>query len=286
MSRQPLVARRAEELLGTKVVSTGAVAGGDISNAVRLRLTSGRSALMKTMPHPPADFYAAEARGLAWLAETGTVPVPEVLAVDADAIVLSWIDPATKHPAEAADRFGAGLAALHRAGAPEWGAPRDGFIGRLPMSNRTRPTWAEFYAVNRVLPYLRIARDRGTIDPGAVNLVEALVGKLPQLVPDEPPARLHGDLWNGNCLWGHDAQVHVIDPAAYGGHREVDIAMLHMFGFTHLQRAMDAYEDVSPLGDGWEERIGVHQLFPLLVHACMFGGSYGTRAGAIAARYV
>ena len=112
-----------------------------------------------------------------------------------------------------------------------------------------------------------------------------MVGRLTELIPDEAPARLHGDLWNGNCLWGQDLAIHVIDPAAYGGHREVDLAMLHLFGLTHLPRVMAAYDEAHPLVEGWEERLGIHQLFPLLVHACMFGGGYGARAGTVAARY-
>ncbi len=285
MSRQPLVARRAEELLGHKVVSTGTVAGGDIATATRLRLTNGHSALMKTLPQAPAGFFAAEARGLRWLADSHTVAVPRVLAVDGDCLILEWVEPATRHPADPAVAFGADLARLHAAGAPAFGAEEDGWIGRLPMKNTPAPTWAEFYGASRVLPYLRLAHDRGALDPADVPRVEALVSRLDTLLPEEEPARLHGDLWNGNCLWGADGRVHVVDPASYGGHREVDIAMLHLFGFTHLARTMEAYEEVAPLAPGWEDRLGVHQLFPLLAHACMFGGGYGARVGAVAARY-
>lgn len=287
MTRQPGVARRAEELLGAKVVSTAPVAGGDVSTAVRLRLTNGRSALMKTRQGAPPDFYAAEARGLAWLASAeGGVPVPTVLAVADDCLLLEWVEPGTRHPADAATAFGAALARTHDAGAPTWGAEEDGWIGRLPMPNRPAPTWAEFYAVRRVLPYLKLARDRGTIDGTAADAVETVVGRLPDLLPEEAPARVHGDLWNGNCLWGLDGVVHALDPAAYGGHREVDLAMLHLFGFTHLEQMVAGYQSVHPLADGWEERLGVHQLFPLLVHACTFGGGYGARAGAVAASYL
>jgi fructosamine-3-kinase len=106
-------------------------------------------------------------------------------------------------------------------------------------------------------------------------------------VPEEPPARLHGDLWNGNVLWGLDGQVWAIDPAAHAGHRETDLAMLSLFGLPHLPRVLDAYLEASPLADGWEDRVPLHQLFPLLVHACLFGWGtsgtgYGGRAGAAA----
>ncbi|MGN0062596.1 MAG: fructosamine kinase family protein, partial [Nocardioides sp.] len=152
MTRQPGVARRAEELLGSKVVSTAPVAGGDISTAVRLRLTNGHSALMKTLHGAPDDFYATEADGLRWLAVPGGVPVPEVLAVTSDCLILEWVEPGTKHPSDAATEFGQRLARTHLAGADGWGLDRDGYIGRLPMRSETSPSWPEFYAVRRVLP--------------------------------------------------------------------------------------------------------------------------------------
>lgn len=286
MARQPLIAKRAEDLLGSAVVATAPLAGGDIATATKLRLSSGQTAVMKTLPHAPAGFFEAEAAGLRWLAEVeGGVPVPEVLAADSECVIVAWVEQTAKMSLEAAATFGDQLATTHRAGADAWGAPTDGFIGKLPMPNRTCETWPEFYAVRRLLPYLKLARDRGAIDEAAAAAVEGVVRRLRDLVPEEEPARLHGDLWNGNCLWSQDGAVHVIDPAAYGGHREVDIAMLHLFGLTHLERVMQAYNEAAPLADGWEDRLGLHQLFPLLVHACMFGGGYGARAGAVAARY-
>lgn len=286
MARQPIVARRAEELLDAAVVATSPVAGGDVATATRLRLSNGQTALMKTLPHAPEGFFEAEAAGLRWLAEVdGGVPLPEVLAAASDCLVLAWVEQSAKTPVEAATTFGQQLAVTHAAGAAGWGLDHDGFIGRLPLPNRTADSWPEFYAVRRVLPYLKLARDRGAITEPDAAAVEAVVGRLTELVPAEEPARLHGDLWNGNCLWSQDLAVHVIDPAAYGGHREVDLAMLHLFGLPHLPRVMAAYQDVAPLADGWEDRLGVHQLFPLLVHACMFGGGYGARAGTVAGRY-
>ena len=285
MTRQPLVARRAEELLGSSVVATAPVAGGDISTATKLRLSDGTTAIVKTLPHSPERFFETEAAGLRWLAETGGVHVPEVLAVDAECLILRWVE-SGKNGVEAAAAFGRALAVTHAAGAPSYGAPADGFIGRLPLPNKPAPTWAEFYAVRRVLPYLKVARDRGAVSDGEAATVESVIGRLTDLVPEEPPARLHGDLWNGNVLWGHDGNVWVIDPAAYAGHREVDLAMLAMFGLPHLPRVLDAYDEATPLADGWEDRLGLHQIFPLLVHACLFGGGYGARAADMAARYV
>jgi fructosamine-3-kinase len=243
--------------------------------------------VMKTLHHAPEGFFEAEAAGLRWLAEVEDgVRVPELLAADAECVIVEWVEQTAKTSLEAATAFGHGLAATHAAGADGWGLDHDGYIGKLPMPNRPCDSWPEFYAVRRVLPYLKLARDRGAITDTEAEAVEGVVRRISELLPDEAPARLHGDLWNGNCLWGQDGFVHVIDPAAYGGHREIDIAMLHLFGLTHLQRAMDAYNEVTPLAEGWEDRLGIHQLFPLLAHACMFGGGYGARAGTVAARYL
>src|SRR4029078_2588033 len=139
-----------------------------------------------------------------------------------------------------------------------------GCIGRLPLPNKAAPTWAEVYATKRVLPYLKLARDRGSIPPEGADVIASIVGRLPDLVPEEGPRRIHGDLWNGNVIWTHDAGCCVIDPAAHGGHRETDLAMLGLFGLPHLPRALAAYEEVSPLAEGWEDLVGADQLHPLL----------------------
>ena len=288
MTRQPRVALRAEELLGASVVATAPVAGGDVATATRLRLSDGTTALMKTLPHAPDDFFAAEARGLRWLDEAGPdggAHVPDVLGVDHECLIIRWVEPG-KSSVDAAAALGRELATTHGAGAPAFGLDHEGYIGRLPMPNRPTDTWAEFYAARRVLPYLKLARDRGAATDADAAAIEAVLPRLGELVPEEPPARLHGDLWNGNVLWGLDGQTWLVDPAAYGGHREVDLAMLALFGLPHLPRVLDAYHEAAPLTEGWEDRVGLHQLFPLLVHACMFGGGYAGRAAEVAKRYV
>lgn len=286
MTRQPAVAGRAEQLLDASVISTAPVAGGDIATAVKLRLSNGRTAFLKTLTQAPPKFFEREAAGLRWLAEVEDgVATPDVMAVDSDCLILGWIE-TTRPGQESATAFGRALARTHLAGADVWGAEHDGYIGRLPLNNQPLPTWAEFYVERRITPYLRVAVDKGLVARDDAEVVERAAAKVGEIVPDEPAARLHGDLWNGNVLWGQEDRVVVIDPAAYGGHREVDLAMLALFGLPQLPHVMAAYEEVAPLAEGWQERLGIHQLFPLVVHACLFGGGYGARAAKIAQRYL
>ncbi|MFF4507980.1 fructosamine kinase family protein [Streptomyces sp. NPDC001401] len=250
-------------------------------------LDGGQSVMVKRGDGPGA--VQAEAAGLRWLAEAGTVRVPNVHGHDRRWLVTDMIaqGPPT---ARAAVRFGRGLAALHAAGAAAFGAPPpggplDAYIGLAPMRNVPGTDWPRWYAEHRVLPYLREAVDRGTIRPAETAVIERVCERLPELAgPAEPPARLHGDLWNGNVLWGADGHAWLIDPAAHGGHRETDLAMLQLFGCPHLEHVLDGYRQAAPPADGWTDRVGLHQLFPLLVHAVLFGRGFAEQALAAARR--
>ena len=230
----------------------------------------------------------AEVAGLRWLAEPGVVGVPNVLGHDESWLVLEHL-PAGDPTAETADAFGQGLAALHTAGAPAFGSPPpggpvDAWIGKAPMRNLTGQHWPHWYLEHRVLPYLHIARDTGGLDRDEVALIETAAKALPDAAgPPVAPARLHGDLWSGNVLWsGSPARAWLIDPAAHGGHPETDLAMLSLFGCPHLGAVLTGYQEVTPLLDGWRYRVGLHQLFPLLVHVALFGRGYAARAVAAA----
>ncbi|WUU85758.1 fructosamine kinase family protein [Streptomyces cellulosae] len=248
-------------------------------------LDDGRTVVVKRAEE--AEAARAEAAGLRWLAEAGTPPVPRVHGREGAWLVLDRVTEG-RPDRDAALRFGRELAGLHAAGAPAFGAPPPGgpveaFIGLAPMRNVTGDDWPAWYAEHRVLPYLRRAVDAGTMDAGEATVVERVCARLPELAgPAEPPARLHGDLWSGNVLWGADGRVHVIDPAAHGGHRETDLAMLALFGCPLLDAVLEGYQEVAPLAEGWRERVGVHQLFPLLVHAVLFGRGYAGQALAAA----
>ncbi|MFF5799227.1 fructosamine kinase family protein [Streptomyces albogriseolus] len=248
-------------------------------------LDDGRTVIVKRAED--AEAARAEAAGLRWLAEADATPVPRVHGREEAWLVLDRVREG-RPGREAALRFGRELAGLHAAGAPAFGAPPpdgpvEAFIGLAPMRNVTGDDWPAWYAEHRVLPYLRRAVDAGTMDAGEAAVVERVCARLPGLAgPAEPPARLHGDLWNGNVLWGADGRVRLIDPAAHGGHRETDLAMLALFGCPLLDAVLEGYQDVAPLASGWRARVGVHQLFPLLVHAVLFGRGYAGQALAAA----
>jgi fructosamine-3-kinase len=217
------------------------------------------------------------------------VPVPDVLAGDDSALVMSWIT-AGEADRRSARRFGRELARLHAAGADGFGAPWPAVIAGLPLPSGTPGagpggSWAEWYPAARLLPYVRIGRDRGALAAGDAAVIEAAAGRVAAVAgPPEPPRRIHGDCWSGNVLWSGGRGV-LVDPAAHGGHRESDLAMLALFGAPHLPEILAAYQEAAPLADGWAARLPLHQLHPLLVHVCLFGTAY-TGSAVAAARAV
>jgi fructosamine-3-kinase len=224
----------------------------------------------------PAGFFESEAAGLRWLASARGARIARVLEVRPGRIVLERIAGA-RPTADAARAFGAALARTHAAGAAAFGAAPDTwplFIGRRPMATAADATWGAFYARDRVLPFLELAERAGTVDDAA--LVREACARIAagDFDDDRPPARIHGDLWSGNVLWSPDGVV-LIDPAAHGGHPETDLAMLELFGCPFLAEIEAAYDAVSPLRAGWRDRIPLHQLHPLAVHAAGHGPSYG-----------
>jgi fructosamine-3-kinase len=241
---------------------------------------------IKRNPSAPPGFFASEAAGLRWLAAVdGGVACAEVLHHDETSLTLRRLN-SVAPTRDAALDFGARLAVTHDAGAGGFGAGPEGWSGPgffgplsqpLPMSLTPYDAWGPFYAAERLSPMAKLAAPRmsadgrGTID----NVVTRCVAG--DFDTDDRPARLHGDLWSGNVMWTADGAV-LIDPAAHAGHRETDLAMLALFGFPYLAAVLDGYQSVRALSPGWEQRIGLHQLYPLLAHVVLFGGGYARQA--------
>jgi fructosamine-3-kinase len=276
--------------MSTPAESVAAITGQPVRTATplgviwRVELGDGRTMVAKRADSGQA---MAEAAGLRWLRVPDGPPVPQVHGHDEHWLVTEYI-PAGRTDGAAAERLGRQLAALHAVGAAAFGAappggPQQAWIGAVPMANVTGPQWPQWYAEHRVLPYLHSAVDRGAVDAAGARAVRRACEHIEELAgPAEPPARLHGDLWSGNVHAGSDGRLWLLDPAAHGGHRETDLAMLALFGCPHLERLLSGYTDVVPLVPGWQQRVPLHQLFPLLVHAVLFGGGYGGKAVAAA----
>ncbi|MDI1461717.1 fructosamine kinase family protein [Catellatospora sp. KI3] len=255
------------------------VDGGSICHTSRLTFDDGESVFAKSWPEntgaAPDGFFAAEAHGLRWLAEPEAVPVPEVLVETPELLGMAWVEHGSP-TARGAEEFGRGLAALHRAGAPAFGAPWPGFHGSAPMDNtQVEGAWHEWYGRRRLAAYLKLSVDRGALEAADTARVERVLAGLDRIGADEPPARIHGDLWTGNLLWDADGRCWLVDPAAHGGHRETDLAYLGLWGGApHLDRILAAYAEVSPLAEGWRERVPLHQLSMYLLHTALFGAAF------------
>lgn len=245
---------------------------------------------VKRNPDAPPGFFGCEAAGLRWLGQvSGGVRCARVLGVEDTSLTLQRLPSGEPSP-EAAWEFGQQLAVTHNAGAPGFGSAPAGWTGPgffgplhhpLPMSLTPHDRWGVFYADERLTPMLRHATSR--LDAPTRHLVEAVIDRCRAGDYDDgdDPARLHGDLWSGNVMWTPDGVV-LIDPAAHGGHRETDLAMLALFGCPHLEAVYRGYQEVQPLRPQWRERAGLHQLYPLLAHVVLFGGGYAGQTAAAA----
>jgi fructosamine-3-kinase len=282
----PTIIAELTEALGSPIERASVVTGGDVSDAHRVETAAGRVVFVKTHRSPPAGFFTTEAAGLTWLAECDRVLVPRVLAVSDDPpyLALEWIDEGPNRPDTEAE-LGRALAALHSTGAPSFGRVDRRTTGSLGLPNDPCDLWQEFYSARRLLPLARIAAERASLAPSTIEGLESVAGRLAELGgPPEPPARLHGDLWAGNRLVDSRGRSWLIDPAAHGGHREFDLAMMRLFG-GFGDDVFTAYREVCPLATDWQDRVELHQLAPLVVHAIKFGGGYVAAVDRAVTRY-
>lgn len=261
-------------------------AGGSINDAWELRTSQGRYFLKTNAADRHPSRFEAEVQDLRLLASAKALRTPGIIAhgeAGDTAYLLMEFMP-TVAWTDAADRaLATGLARQHRETRPRFGLDRDNWIGTVAQSNTEQADWPGFLVDRRLAPLVRKARDLGRIGDGDAIRAERVFAKLPELLPMEAPALLHGDLWHGNALATPEG-VAVVDPAAYFGHREMDIAMAGLFGGIG-PGFYRAYEEAWPLAPGWEGRMDLYRLYPLLVHAILFGGAYRERVSTVLKAY-
>lgn len=287
MDRTDLPTDLPEELLADLGVRRASpVHGGDIAVAYRLETADG-PLFAKTHAAPSPGMFEREAEGLRALRAhaPAELRVPEVLRESPHGLVLEWVEEGSMPAARTETALGHGLAQLHaagsRAGRTTFGGlagSAHGYLGSVAVDLTPTPDWPDFYVHRRLAPLVSRAVREERLDPAAVGILSALEPRAGELCgPGETPALLHGDLWAGNRLVDAAGDNWLIDPACFWGHPEVDLAMMDLFG-GFGPGCWDAYQDVHPLAEGWAERVAWYQLAPLLVHAILFGGSYGDAA--------
>lgn len=274
---------RLDEQLPAPIRDRRPVGGGSINDAWQLELEDGQRLFLKTHGRPPAGFFEVEAAGLQALADTNTVRIPEVIAVDEECLVLEWLEgsPAGNYWRT----FGEQLAAMHAHTNNRFGFERDNFCGLTPQPNPWTDDGFRFFGEARLLHQGRLARDSGRLERGDIRRLETLASRLDQWIPEQPASLIHGDLWGGNAHTGPNGEPVLIDPAAHYGWAEADLAMTTMFGRFHRD-LYEAYLANSPVDKDWEERIPLYNLYHELNHLNLFGGPYVQAVRRTLARYV
>lgn len=262
--------------------------GGSINDVYRLETSAGRFFLKVNGADQFPSLFVSEVKGLELLRGSGELRVPDVVAQgevgNTTFLLMEYVAPG-EEDRDFQSRFGQALAKLHRHSRDSFGLDHDNHIGLLAQINTPNRDWVEFLVQCRFEPLVKMAHDSQRIHPGDVLRFERLYAKLPEWIPAEMPALLHGDLWKNNYIAAEDGQPVLIDPAVYYGHREMDLAMTKLFGGFDRE-FYEAYNEEEPLEKGWEDRMDLCNLYPLLVHLNLFGGSYANRVGAVLRRYV
>lgn len=232
--------------------------------------------------------YTAEVQGLHDLRKACPLRVPTPYeageAGNHAFFTMEFLAPAPRK-SDFWEYFGASLAEMHRSSEEAYGYSIPNYIGSLPQQNSWEKNWTDFFARQRLLPQLKLAENKGLVPNGMRGQIESLIDKLPSLMPDAPPSLLHGDLWSGNFMTGPGGQASIFDPAVYFGHREAEIAFTSLFG-GYAPAFYDAYQAAWPLEKGWQDRIDLFNLYPLMVHLNLFGRGYLPQVQGILSRYV
>jgi fructosamine-3-kinase len=252
------------------------IPGGDINETYKLSTSDGLLFLKMNDAGIYPDMFLREQNGLNILRDTNVLSVPRPLATGTIGtktfLVTEFMEKGGANP-DFWENFGANLARMHRQTQTYYGFPETNYIGTLKQYNTPYSSWPVFYAFNRLQPLTRAAYDQQVLDKSMVVQMEHLWKQLPNIFPDEQPSLQHGDLWSGNFMVGKDGKACVYDPAVYYGHREMDLAMTRLFGGFDT-RFYFSYQTMYPLAEDWQSRIGICQLYPLMVHLLLFGGSY------------
>lgn len=272
---------------GLVITGSHSVSGGDINAAFCLYSGEEKYFLKVNSSRHYTGMFQSEAKGLNVLRVNTSIIVPGVikygLVNEQQYLLLSWLETGRPQP-DCMEKFGGNLALMHRQTKSYFGLEVDNYIGSIPQQNTRHTSWGLFYEESRILPLVKRLVDSGSFSGKDMRLAEQFCKKLDNLFPAEPPALLHGDLWVGNYMVTSTGYVAIYDPAIYYGHREMDIGMSKLFGGFD-QRFYKAYHEIYPLDPGWERRLSLTQLYPLLVHAVLFGGHYIERARGIIEEY-
>lgn len=272
---------------GSQIISCEPVSGGDINKAYRLRTQSGSYFLKYNFSEHFPGMFQAEASGLNLLRASGSIRVPEVLGSQETGkyswLLLEFIEQG--RPSSVFwENFGRSLAHLHKCSNHNFGLDHDNYIGSLPQSNKFHATWCGFFIEERLEKQLAGALNSGLANQALTKQFEKLYKVLPSIFPQEPPSLVHGDMWSGNFMCDSNGMPCLIDPAVYYGFREMDIGMSKLFG-GFASGFYEAYHEAFPMKPGWQQRIEICNLYPLMVHVNLFGGSYLGSVGAIVERF-
>ncbi|MEO5600826.1 MAG: fructosamine kinase family protein [Cyclobacteriaceae bacterium] len=284
----PVIIERIREVVQANILDFDFVGGGCINKSGRLNTSKGLLFLKWNDLKKYPGMFAAEAQGLRLLHKANVIHIPEVIhsgmADPFQYLLLEFIEHGPRSN-QYWINLGRGLARIHQQKDDSFGLPYDNYIGSLPQYNSRSVSWINFFIQQRLEIQLKLAVDAQRMDSDFVIMFEMLYAKLPDLLTEEPPVLLHGDLWNGNIISNHAGEPCLIDPAVYFGHREVDLAMTQLFGgFDKV--FLEAYANTYPLVHGFMERFDIYNLYPLLVHVNLFGGGYKSRVISIVKRYV